>query len=69
MSSNDQDFMKTMRNVQILVIIFINIFYALVILLNPGVVSEEDLEVSNDEEYRYCSRCSRKTNEDMKHCL
>lgn len=48
-NSNDVDFIKTMRNVQIIVILFINIFYALVVLLNPGIISEEDLEISKDE--------------------
>jgi hypothetical protein len=48
-NSNDVDFIKTMRNVQIIVILFINIFYALVVLLNPGIISEEDLEISKNE--------------------
>jgi hypothetical protein len=35
--------MKTMKCVEIIVILSIDIFYALIVLLNPGIVAEEDL--------------------------
>ena len=45
-SSNSSEEITLFRNIDILVLLFTDIFYVLTISLNPGIIAEEDIELA-----------------------
>ncbi len=67
--SNKDEQGSVLATVNILAIVLIDVFYVLTVTLNPGVISEEDMEVEQGEVLSFCVRCNRKINSEMKHCI
>ena len=60
--SNKDEQGSVLATVNILAIVLIDVFYVLTVALNPGVISEEDMEVEQGEVLSFCVRCDRKIN-------